>query len=133
MFNTCNQNQGQTIDSYVTELRTKTQNREYEELKYSLIKDRIVVGTNSIKLQEKMIQDRNLTLQSAISLCKSAETIRSQMKGGAHYGHGGTELVNLIKRDRQKITQKKMYVAPPDETSNCEMWYYTYTKEMSSL
>ena len=44
VFNTCNQNQGQTIDSYVTELRTKAQSCEYDELKDSLIRDWIVVG-----------------------------------------------------------------------------------------
>ena len=30
VFNTCNQNQGQTIYSYVTELRTKFQSCEYD-------------------------------------------------------------------------------------------------------
>ena len=92
VFNTCNQNQGQTIDSYVTELRMKAQSSEYDELKDSLIRDRIVVGTNSIKVLQE--------------------------KGGALYG--GTEPVNVIKRDRKRITQKKRYVAPPGETSNCE-------------
>ena len=33
---------------------------------------------------------------------------------------GGTEPVNVVKRDRKRITQKKTYVAPPGETSNCE-------------
>ena len=80
VFNTCNQNQGQTIDGYVTELRTKAQSCEYDELKDSLIKDRIVVGTNSTKLQEKMLHYKDLTLKSAISRCKSAETTRRQMK-----------------------------------------------------
>ena len=66
--------------------------------------------------RENMPHDKDLTLQSAISLCKSAETTRRQMKvlqekGGAL--HGGTEPVNVIKRDRKRITQNKRYVAPP--------------------
>ena len=69
-----------------------------------------------------MLQDKNLTLQSAIPLCKSAETTSRQMKvlrekGGAL--HGGTKPVNVIKRDRKRITQKKRYLAPFGETSNC--------------
>ena len=121
VFNTCNQNQGQTIDSYGTELRTKAQSCEYDE-QDSLIRDQIVVGTNSTKLQEEMPQDNNLSLQSAISLCKST---RRQMKvlpekGGALHGNGGIEPVNVIKRDCKRITQKNRYVAPPGETSNCE-------------
>ena len=126
VFNTCNQNQGQTIDSYVTELSTKFQSCEYYELKDSLIRDPIVVGTNSTKLQEKMLQYKNLTLQSAISLCKSAETTTRQMKvlheeAGALHEHGGTEPVNVIKRDRKKKPQKKRNVAFPGEKSNCEI------------
>ena len=112
VFNTCNQNQGQTIDSYVTKLRMKAHSCEYDELKDSLIRDRIVVGTTSTKLQEKMIQDKTRTLQSAISLCKSAETTRRQMKAlqekwGALHGNGGTMPVNVIKRDLKGMTQEK--------------------------
>ena len=52
-----------------------------------------------------MLHDKDLTLQSAISLCKSAETTRRQMKvlqekGGAL--HAGTEPVNVIKRERKR-------------------------------
>ena len=43
VFNTCNQNQGQTIDKFVTELSTKAQFCEYDEVKDSLIRDQIVV------------------------------------------------------------------------------------------
>ena len=65
------------------------------------------MGTNSTRLQEKMLQDKNINLQSAIYLCKSAETIRMQMKvlqekGGALHGNGGTEHVYVIKRDNAK-------------------------------
>ena len=51
-----------------------------------------VVGTNFNKVYKRgCLQDKNLTLQSAISLCKSAETTRRQMKvlqekGGAPHG-----------------------------------------------
>ena len=86
-------------------------------VKDSLIRDRIVVGTNSTKLQEKMLQDKDLTLQSAISLCKSAETTRRQIKvlqekGGAL--HGGTEPVNVSKREgSQKDNAKENVCGAP--------------------
>ena len=64
-------------------------------------------------------------MQSAISLCKSTETTRSQMKvlqekGSALHGNCGTQPVYVIKRDRKRISKKNRYVAPPGETSNCE-------------
>ena len=43
-----------------------------------------------------------------------------QEKGGALHENGGTEPVNVIKQDCKRLTQKKNYVAPPGETSNCK-------------
>ena len=43
-----------------------------------------------------------------------------QEKGGAPHGNGGTEPMNVIKRNRKRITQNKRYVAPPGETINCK-------------
>ena len=42
VFNTRNQHAGETIDQYVTDLQTKAQTCEFDELKDSLIRDRIV-------------------------------------------------------------------------------------------
>ena len=67
-------------DSYVTELRHKAQTCDYGELKDSLTRDRIVVGINSTQLKEKMLQDKDLSLESAISRCKSAEMTHRQMQ-----------------------------------------------------
>ena len=44
VFNTCNQEVGETIDQYMTKLKTKARSCEFGALKDSLIRDRIVCG-----------------------------------------------------------------------------------------
>ena len=43
-FNQCNQCSGETIDHYVTKLKQLRLNCEYDELRDSLIRDRIIFG-----------------------------------------------------------------------------------------
>ena len=49
VFNTCNQEVGETIDHYVTKLKTKARSCEFGTLKDSLIRDRIVCDMCRIK------------------------------------------------------------------------------------
>ena len=70
LFNTCNQNKGQTIDNFVTELRRKAQCSEYDEIKDALIIDRIVVGT---KLQEKMLHGSKRHSLQAVELSQRTQ------------------------------------------------------------
>ena len=122
VFNICVQKEGQNVDSYVTELRHKAQTCDYGELKDSLIRDRIVVGINSTQLKEKMLQDKDLSLESAISRCKSAEMTQRQMQviqeKGSAYGGKETEPVNVIKHGRKGNRKSQINNAHP-ETFDC--------------
>ena len=122
VFNICVQKEGQNVDSYVTELRHKAQTCDYGELKDSLIRDRIVVGINSTQLKEKMLQDKDLSLESAISRCKSAEMTQKQMQviqeKGSACGGKETEPVNVIKHGRKGNRKSQINNAHP-ETFDC--------------
>ena len=122
VFNICVQKEGQNVDSYVTELRHKAQTCDYGELKDSLIRDRIVVGINSTQLKEKMLQNKDLSLESAISRCKSAEMTQRQMQviqeKGSACGGKETEPVNVIKHGRKGNRKSQINNAHP-ETFDC--------------
>ena len=79
-FNTRNQQEGESVDTYVTDLKWKAQSCEYGELSDSLIRDRLVVGIRDARLKEKMLIKEDLTLDAAITMCKAAETTQQQMK-----------------------------------------------------
>ena len=56
VFNTRNQQPGETIDQYVTDLRNKANTCEFGELTESLIKDRIVCGIASDKTRSRLLK-----------------------------------------------------------------------------
>ena len=67
-FNTRNQQTGETIDQYVTDLKTKAQTCEFAQLKDSLIRDRIVCGIISDKTRARLLKE---TLQAALNIMQS--------------------------------------------------------------
>ena len=80
MFNTRDQHDGETIDQYVTDLKTKAQTCEFKDLKDSLIRDRIVCGIHCDKTRSRLLREPDLTLQKAVDICRANETTSSQMK-----------------------------------------------------
>ena len=79
-FNARNQAEGESIDAYVTDLRLKGSSCEYRDFLEELIRDRLVIGILDKRLKEKMLRDRELTLTTAVAICKAAETAHEQMK-----------------------------------------------------
>ena len=79
-FNTRNQQPGETIDQYVTDLKTKAQTCEFAQLKDSLIRDRIVCGIICDKTRARLLKEGELTLQTALNICRANEATSSQLK-----------------------------------------------------
>ena len=76
LFNTRNQQPGETIDQYVTDLRTKAKTCEFGTLSDSLIRDRIVGGIISDSTRSRLLQKADLTLD----MCRASETTAARMK-----------------------------------------------------
>ena len=57
VFNTRNQKAGQSIDQYVTDLRTKAKTCEFGTLCESLIRDRVVCGIMDDKLRARLLRE----------------------------------------------------------------------------
>ncbi len=74
------QRSGETIEQYVTELRHRSKTCEFGELTDSLIKDRIVCGIPDNGLRERLLREQDLNLEKALSLCRAAETVKTQAK-----------------------------------------------------
>ena len=70
----------EAIDSFVTRLRLKSRDCDYHDPE-EMIRDKIVFGTNSPKIREKLINvGRDLTLQKAIQIGQNYEYAQEQMK-----------------------------------------------------
>ena len=79
-FFSYNQLDGQSIDEYVTELKSRSEHCEFGELKDSLIRDKIVLGVCGKKMQERLLREAELSLEKAIQICRAAENVKLQAR-----------------------------------------------------
>lgn len=70
----------ETIDAYVTDLKNKAKNCEFEQLHDSLIRDRIVCGIRDDRVRSRLLGEADLTLEKAIDVCRASEITSSQVK-----------------------------------------------------
>ena len=69
-FNTCMQQRGESIQSFVADLKNKASACEFGELKDEMIKDRLVCGIENQRLRRNVLREGKFTLQKAIELCQ---------------------------------------------------------------
>ena len=77
-FNMREQEEGEPIDVFITDLYTLAEHCSYGELHDEMIRDRIVVGIRSAKLSEKLQLDPKLTLETAVTQARQAEAVKLQ-------------------------------------------------------
>ena len=79
-FNNRKQESGESIDTYLTALRTHAKTCNFGLLTDELIWDRIVCGICDTGTRKNLLQEPKLTLQKCIDVCRSAEATATQMK-----------------------------------------------------
>ena len=73
------QQDGETIDQFITELKTRAKSCEFGEQHDSMIRDRIVFGVSDTRLKERLLRESSdLTLEKGASLCRAAEASKTQ-------------------------------------------------------
>ncbi|KAJ8880675.1 hypothetical protein PR048_017145 [Dryococelus australis] len=102
IFFTREQREGESIDSYVTELRKLSQSCEFGEMKESLIKDRIISELPDNEVKTNVLNADELSLEKCLQICKNAELTRTQLKTVMH----GDKLVSsyAVNNGRKKTT-----------------------------
>nr|CAB3265819.1 COS41.3 [Phallusia mammillata] len=74
-----NQNDGERIDVFITDLKKLSKSCDFGELCDSLIRDKIIIGIKCVQLRQSLLREEELTLEKAIKMCITNETVRSQM------------------------------------------------------
>lgn len=101
-FFTRNQSAKETVDQYVTELKSRASSCEFDFLKDSLIKDRLVCGIIDETVREKLLQESDLDLNKAIEICRAHETSRQQSRnissGPSTQNAEEEEVINSLKK-----------------------------------
>lgn len=76
MFHSQNQKQGETIESFISDLKIKAKNCQFGDLTDELICDRID------NKRKTLLRDNDLTLSKAISVCRIHKTTEENTKTG---------------------------------------------------
>ena len=80
VFNSRNQSPEESIDAYIAIIRTLAQTCNFCDCRRdSLIRDRIVLGVCNPQTRKRLLQERKLTLNKCIDICRSSESTASQL------------------------------------------------------
>ena len=77
-FNQRMQEEGESVDSFVTSLHCLAEYCGYEGLKNEMIRDRIVVGLRDANLSMKLQMVSDLDLEKAVTIARQSEAVRQQ-------------------------------------------------------
>ena len=74
------QENGETFDSFVAELRKLVKTCDFGAAEDSTVRDRIVMGIRDDTTRRKLLQTRKLDLKSAIDICRASESAMNQLR-----------------------------------------------------
>ncbi|XP_060810750.1 uncharacterized protein K02A2.6-like [Amyelois transitella] len=94
-FFTRNQEDGESIQQYVTALRLLSKDCEFSSLEDDLIKDRIVCGIRNSTLRDRLLRSEDLNLDKAMKICQAEEL--SQESGSQLSGNSAVQ-VNAVEQ-----------------------------------
>ena len=77
-FNQRRQDEGETVDTFITALYKIAEHCQYGQLHDDMIRDRIVVGLKDATLAEKLQLDSDLTLEKAITRARKSESVNNK-------------------------------------------------------
>ncbi|XP_044752905.1 uncharacterized protein LOC123312508 [Coccinella septempunctata] len=76
-FLSCTQKDGQSITSFITEIKTLVKNCEYTN-EDEMVRDKIIMGMKDDNLREKLLQNESLSLKKTEEICNIMEISRQQ-------------------------------------------------------
>ena len=86
-FNTRQQQSDETFDEYLSALRNSEKTCNFGEIGKSLLRDRIVYGIQDKNTKKKLLQERKLTLEKTIDICRAFESSIKHVKSFVQEGN----------------------------------------------
>ena len=108
-FNRRRQEDGKTVDTFITALHALAEHRDYGTPKDEMIRDQIVVGLQDSKLSEKLQLDPELSLAKVINHARQSEAVKKQQAPLRNDFKDSEDAKKNV--DAAKVTRKK-----PSET-----------------
>ena len=99
------QDAGESYDHYRTTLRQLADRCEFETITADqIVRDKLVFGIQDSKVRERLLREKNLSLQKTDEICRAHETMIQEMKvvGGAGIGDTGPSDVNAFSKEPKR-------------------------------
>ena len=80
VFGNLKQEDGESVDAFVTRLREKAATCEYGALRDELIRDRLVLGITDEGARRRMLREKDLKLEGAIDIVRAVEVLDNKLK-----------------------------------------------------
>ena len=77
------QQEAETIDQWVMDLRTQANNCEFGDQRELIIRDMLVFGIRDDRTKERLLREAKLTLQAALYICRETEASQLQVQAMA--------------------------------------------------
>lgn len=112
VFGCCKQEEGESIDNFVTRLREKAATCDYAGLKDEMIRDKIVLGITNEGTRRRLLSEKKLTLLTAIEMCRTAEQTAMHMRAMDAACTSPAETVHAVARKPSRPNQWKQSNSP---------------------
>ena len=121
LFNMCQRNSSETVDSGVNRLQNVASTCQFGTLTEELIRDRLVIGLQDHTTKLRLLKEENLDMNKALNICRSSEIATQQLKA-MKTEENKTEDVRAISshqgnkaKSRKPFNGKKTRDASPDQ------------------
>lgn len=105
LFNTRIQQDGESVEDFVTALHALADTCNYGVLREELIRDRLVVGLRDRRVSEKLQLDADLDLLKALTVARQHETVRQQ-QAEMHNGQANKITIDNVRAGKNQPSSK---------------------------
>ena len=120
VFNKQTQEQGESLDHYLTDIMKQADLCKYGVLKDELIRDRLVSSIKNDRIRERLLIKKDLTMTQAIEVIKASEATQMQAQDMATSGQDSSNIVQVVKanprRKQSEDTSRQQMSVRPDES-----------------
>ena len=121
-FHTRNQKAGESISEYVAQLRKLSEFCEFNDTLADMLRDRLVCGCKDKRLQCKLLAEKNLTYDQALTIAKALETAEKEAKD--LQDNSSSVSVHAVRQERCQPTKRvtKQQTTRPQKTVDPECY-----------
>lgn len=111
------QQTAESFDVFPTDLKLKARTCNFGVLHDSMIRDQLVFGLQNSKLRERLLQETELTLKSAVKICHASGLAMQHVRT---FAGDATAVAMVLRKTNSKEVPRQSNQQNKSETVNCK-------------